>query len=212
MSDKVWAYHDYIGHEMTDVAYFLCFARCYCVDGSLDVGRSGLLGIWGDICIRLEDVDGVCFRCSFPYVYSMVHVLCCVRQYKRIEAVVNGRYYVAYPSLKYMPRSSFVMITSSSGNIFRVTGPLCGEFTGPGEFPTQRPVTRSFDVFFDLRLNKRLSKHSWGWWFATLSWSLWRHHNVINGLLLEESPTDWWFRHNGWVKRSFCTIIRLLVI
>ena len=40
---------------------------------------------------------------------------------------------------------------------FRVTGPLCGEFTGPGEFPTQRPVTRSFDVFFDLRLNKRLS-------------------------------------------------------
>ena len=28
----------------------------------------------------------------------------------------------------------------------------------PGEFPTQRPVTRSFDVFFDLRLNKRLSK------------------------------------------------------
>ena len=40
------------------------------------------------------------------------------------------------------------MMTSSNGNIFRVTGPLCGEFTGPGEFPTQRPVTRSFDVFF----------------------------------------------------------------
>ena len=32
-----------------------------------------------------------------------------------------------------------------------------GEFTGPGEFPTQRPVTRSFDVFFDLSLNERLS-------------------------------------------------------
>ena len=26
-----------------------------------------------------------------------------------------------------------------------------------GEFPTQRPVTRSFDIFFDLRLNKWLS-------------------------------------------------------
>ena len=70
------------------------------------------------------------------------------------------------------------MMTSSNGNIFRVTGPLCGEFTGPGEFPTQRPVTRSFDVFFDVRLNKRLSKHSSGWWFETLSWSLWRHHNA----------------------------------
>ena len=70
------------------------------------------------------------------------------------------------------------MMTSSNGNIFRVTGPLCGEFTGPGEFPTQRPVTRSFDVFFDLRLNKRLSKQPWGWWFEPPSWSLWRHRNV----------------------------------
>ena len=52
-----------------------------------------------------------------------------------------------------------VMMTSSNGNIFRVTSPLCGEFTGPGEFPTQRPVTRSFDVFFDLRVNKRLNKN-----------------------------------------------------
>ena len=67
------------------------------------------------------------------------------------------------------------MMMSSNGNIFHVTGPLCGEFTGPGEFPTQRPVTRSFDVFFDLRLNKRLSKQSWGWWFVTPSRTLWRH-------------------------------------
>ena len=69
------------------------------------------------------------------------------------------------------------MMTSSNGDIFRVTGHLCGEFTGPGEFPTQRPVTRSFDVYFDLRPNKRLSKQSWGWWFETLSWSLWRYCN-----------------------------------
>ena len=75
------------------------------------------------------------------------------------------------------------MMTSSNGNIFRVTGPLCGEFTGPVEFPTQRPVTRSFDVFFDLRLNKRLSKQPWGWWFETPSWSLWRQCNARYWLL-----------------------------
>ena len=69
-------------------------------------------------------------------------------------------------------------MTSSNKNIFRVTGPLCGEFTGPGEFPTQMPVARSFDVFFDLSLNKRLNKQPWGWWFETPSWSLWRHCNV----------------------------------
>ena len=73
-----------------------------------------------------------------------------------------------------------VMMTSSNGHIFRVTGPLCGEFTGPGEFPTQRPLTRSFDVFFDLCLNKRLSKQTWGWWFETPPWSLWRHCNVVS--------------------------------
>ena len=46
---------------------------------------------------------------------------------------------------------------------------LCAENSPvPGEFPAQRPVTRSFDVFFDLHLYKRLSKKPWGWWFETL--------------------------------------------
>ena len=75
---------------------------------------------------------------------------------------------------------SHEMMTSSNGNIFRVTGPLCGEFTGPGEFPTQRPVTRNFDVFFDLRPNKQLSKQPWGWWFETPSWSLCRQCNEMS--------------------------------
>ena len=44
-----------------------------------------------------------------------------------------------------------------------------------GEFPAQRPVTRSFGVFFDLCLNKPLSKQWWGWWLETLSRPLWRH-------------------------------------
>ena len=47
-----------------------------------------------------------------------------------------------------------------------------------GEFPAEWPVTRSFDVFFDLRLNKRFSKQSWSWWFEMPSCSLWRHCNV----------------------------------
>ena len=51
----------------------------------------------------------------------------------------------------------------------------------PGEFPAQRPVTRSFDVFFDLHPNKRLSKQWWGWWFETLSRPLWHHCNVVPG-------------------------------
>ena len=54
------------------------------------------------------------------------------------------------------------------------------KLTGTGELPSQRPVTRSFDVFFDLRLNKRLSKHSWRRWFETPSCSLRCHCNTFH--------------------------------
>ena len=53
-----------------------------------------------------------------------------------------------------------------------------GNSSVPGVMPAQRPVTRSFDFFFDLCLNKWLSKQSWGWWFGTLSCPLWRQCNV----------------------------------
>ena len=47
-----------------------------------------------------------------------------------------------------------------------------------GEFPAQRLVTRSLDICCDFRLNERLSKQWWGWWFETPSSPLWRHCNV----------------------------------
>ena len=56
---------------------------------------------------------------------------------------------------------------------------LCaGNSPVTGEFPSQRPVTWSFDVFFDLRLNKWLSKQLRRRWFETPSRSLWRHSNA----------------------------------
>ena len=63
-----------------------------------------------------------------------------------------------------------------------------------GEFPAQRPVTWSFDVLFDLRLNKWLSKQSWGWWFETLSCPLWGHSNGCryDFLCCVVSVAFWW--------------------
>ena len=72
-----------------------------------------------------------------------------------------------------------IMMTSSNGNIFRVTGHLCGKFTGPRWISHTKASDAELDVFFDLRLNKRLSKQPWGWWFETPAWSLWRHRNVV---------------------------------
>ena len=42
------------------------------------------------------------------------------------------------------------------------------------------PVTWSFDVFFDVRLNRRLDKQSKCLWFETPSPHFWRHYNVFN--------------------------------
>ena len=80
------------------------------------------------------------------------------------------------------------MMTSSNGNMLRVTWPLWGEFTGVSvvrfitfyytmnlTWKLRQPMMRSFDVFFDLHLNKRLNKQSRRRWFETTSRSLWRH-------------------------------------
>ena len=71
------------------------------------------------------------------------------------------------------------IMTSSNGNISALLAFYAGNSPVTGEFHTKRPVRRSFDVFFDLRLNKPLNKQSWGWWFETLSHPLWRHCNVL---------------------------------
>ena len=51
-----------------------------------------------------------------------------------------------------------------------------------GEFPRQRPVTRSFAVFFDPRLDQQLSKQWRRWWFETPSRSLWCQCNGFKGI------------------------------
>ena len=73
--------------------------------------------------------------------------------------------------------SKRAMITS--WKYFPRNWPFMRGIAGPDEFHTQRSVTRSFDVFFDLRLNKRLRKQPWGWWFETPLLSLWRQCNAL---------------------------------
>ena len=69
-----------------------------------------------------------------------------------------------------------IMMTSSNGNIFGVTGLLCGELTGPRWIPH----TEASDAAFWCCLKKRLSKQSRRWWFETPSHSLWRHCNGVS--------------------------------
>ena len=89
------------------------------------------------------------------------------------------------------------MMTSSYGNISALLALCAGNSPVPDEFLSQRPVTRSFDVFFNLRLNKRLSKQSWGWWFEMPSRPLWRHGSATRYYLKLLGDCDvivktWW--------------------
>ena len=96
---------------------------------------------------------------------------CTVEIWKRISNFVPHitEHMFTYPWWRHQMETFSALLALCAGN-----SPV------PGEFPSQRPVTRGFDVFFDLPPNKRLSKQSWGWWFETLSCSLWRHCNVIS--------------------------------
>ena len=76
--------------------------------------------------------------------------------------------------------SVFGIMMTSSKETFSVLLALCvGNSPVTCEFTSKRPVTWSFDVFFDLRLNKRLSKQSRGWWFEMPLCSLWCHCNAM---------------------------------
>ena len=75
------------------------------------------------------------------------------------------------------------------------------------EFPSQRPVTRSFDVFFDLRLHKWLSKQLRSRRFKTPSRSSWRHSNVL--LTTEQGLGTWEWRY---VCNVFYQWLRLLLL
>ena len=76
---------------------------------------------------------------------------------------------VAFPLLthaKYVLFQTLIMVRTwwrHQMETFSALLAICvGNSPVSGEFPAQTPVTRSFDVFFDLRLNEWLSKHSWG--------------------------------------------------
>ena len=103
---------------------------------------------------------------------------------------------------------NIVAMTSSNGNIFRVTGPLRGKFTGHRWIPH----TKASDAeLWCLRSNKRLSKQSWAWWFETQSRSLWCHCNfgcnvadMGYGFARSSNFVFWaWSYHKFWYFERF---------
>ena len=126
----------------------------------------------------------VCRKCGYNGVHILAHINLCVYL---VHIVILNNIRI-FPLLKwsnlmarvskatahdYSNRVRRVHIMAARGFAYRIIV----FFLCSGEFPAQRPVTRSFDVFFDLCLNKQLSKQWWGWWFETPSRPSRRHRN-----------------------------------
>ena len=91
--------------------------------------------------------------------------------------------------------------------IFSTLLALCvGNSPVTSEFPAQRPVTRSFHVFFDPCQNKRYSKQWWGWWFEMPSCPLWHCCNVLKyyplGFFSNSIHVLWLFQVMAWCHQA----------
>ena len=103
-----------------------------------------------------------------------------------LDAIAFQRSNWQFPA---QPRLLFkFMMTSSNGNLFRVTGHLCGEFTGHLLIPRTKASDAELWCFLWF---KQVSKQSWGWWFETLSRPFWRHCNVYTENVNESINVCW---------------------
>ena len=111
--------------------------------------------------------------------------------------------------------ASEASIMTSSMWAFSALLAICaGNSPVSGEFSAQRPVARSIDVFFDLRLNERSSKHSWGWWLETPSSPWWRHSNVFENMCKPNWPNkNLWYNTTKQRKKVLISYdVKLLLI
>ena len=137
------------------------FCGIYIGAMSLEMRSKSILDINGlvqDCSISIANALEILQSCTKPSIWSMI-----------IAIPVQYRIDMSLKSItwwRHQMETFSALLAICAGN-----SPVAGEF------PAQRPDTRSFDVFFDLRLNKHLSKQSWGWWFQTPTRPLWRNRN-----------------------------------
>ena len=135
--------------------------------------------IWVSLCpcILLNHIFSLAVRCTYVFLNEKYMFTC------RRPMVSEGTQLMiklfdgfGHVWLRRVTPAKFTTWWHHQMETFSALLAICaGNSPVPGEFPAQRPVPQSFEVFFDLRLNKRLSKQSWGGWFETPSRPSWRH-------------------------------------
>ena len=126
------------------------------------------------------------FYIHIIYIFNMINTFSWITTQNRYKKVHDD--WQLYILLSYRGMVRFMSWWRHQMETFSTLLAFCARNSSvTGGFPTQRPVTRSFDVFFDLGLNKWLSKQSWGWWFNTL----WRHYGVTVLFCCNHNRVEW---------------------
>ena len=230
------------GHQQTQcwqymVPKFLCdsgWISTACIEKNLQLFRKQNVFIFREN-ITMRN-DRYFSKCELKHVFLEMNIV--IKYYIRMCLINNSNVWALYLPQAFssctgnwcylfllFPAPATHMITSWNGNIFRVAGPLWGEFTGHRWIPSQMPVTQSFDVCFDMRLNKRLSKQPRRWWLKTPLRPLWRHCIEITLVSHTCSPVFFgsnpiWQLHSLWdesqnvslLRNDFCHLCYLLLI
>ena len=140
--------------------------------------KLGHFVVWWSMCRLLESLGHIS-RCGTYSASYQLHTWCAIND-----------------ALSWLCLAGFICITGIGAitwrrhqmETFSALLVICaGNSSVTGDFPSQRPVTRSFDAFFDRGLNKRFCKQSRRWWFETPSRSLWRHYNHMT----VDYPVHW---------------------
>ena len=106
-----------------------------------------MIGFYDTIILYIDIYVCVCI-CVYTYTHAYVHIYVCVRMY--VYAYVCARPCLCIDKVV-SQRYEWNIMTSSNETYFKLL-PLCEGYTPvTGGFPSRRPVTRSFDVLFDLR-------------------------------------------------------------
>ena len=157
------------------------------------------VGTWMSDNIPHKTVDAISYPCSNPRQSLLANEALVVSPHRHLAQSWLGsrqRFGLRHAWWRHQMETFSALLAICAGN-----SPVTGEFTA------QRPVTRSLDIFFDLRLNKRLSKQQWGWWFQTLSRPLWRH---CNGMLYQVHHCQEFLQtsnfHTIWSGRNYIAL------
>ena len=148
----------------------------------LNINRWSFFQLWYHLFIYMYIYLFICWKSGTGdlLVLMLFVVQCTDYKYNFVTLTLTEQ-----SCIKCVKTQAIFIMKSSNGYISAALLTLCaGNLPVTGELTSKRPETRSFDVFFDVLLNKRQNKQSRCWWFETHWYSLWRHCNA------EENPKN----------------------